>query len=395
MSFCKKRGNKQVKESGESKKHSNLNLNSQRVIRTCVTILSICLVGAIIFSNTLLSTPESSVNTHLSGSGQNSLSAADGTQATDGNLLGKISADIDNILETYASPSTTEQQPLSDYFPEPLDFLNRGDLELVAPSVSPTNLPDLTDLEPKPTSTPTPTPTPTPPTLPLTHTVTGDNDGSYWRLAKLYYDDPLYAALILHANGLERTDYVMIGQQLRIPAVSEYSDEEREALIYVFAHPTPTPTPSPRPTPVPKAPVANKAPAQNNGNPNNPGGLSDEDLDLYLKIIAAEAGGAWEYEGIRMLADVIVNRARRSNISIRAVITAPGQFSPWTKGTWKRRTPSATVRRAGIDSLLGKDRYVAENVYYFCTKEAYARSSWFKTLKHAATYRNVMFFAVR
>ena len=140
--------------------------------------------------------------------------------------------------------------------------------------------------------------------------------------------------------------------------------------------PQPTPTPLPTPSPVPTAATTNLVEV-------------DSVTDLYLKIVAAEAGAQWGYDGCLMIAQVIVNRARTSDLY--SVLTAPDQFTPYWTGTYKNKVPTEIQRQAALDALNGATIF-DYSVKYFCTVDAYERSLWFKTLTHVATYENVMFF---
>lgn len=152
--------------------------------------------------------------------------------------------------------------------------------------------------------------------------------------------------------------------------------------------PLPTPTPTVAPTPLPTlTPLPTPSPVPTAATTN----LVEVDsvTDLYLKIVAAEAGAQWGYDGCLMIAQVIVNRARTSDLY--SVLTAPDQFTPYWTGTYKNKVPTEIQKQAALDALNGATIF-DYSVKYFCTVDAYERSLWFKTLTHVATYENVMFF---
>ena len=151
---------------------------------------------------------------------------------------------------------------------------------------------------------------------------------------------------------------------------------------------TPAPTLTPTPTPVPVTPSAELL--SNNYTIEN---VSPEVLDMYLRMVASEAGAKWSYEGSLMIAQVIVNRVKSGHWGdLYGVLTAKHQFTPYTTGIWQTKSPTSVQRQASLDALGGK-KVFGENVLYFCTIDAYNRSDWFKTLTHVATYDNTMFFS--
>ncbi len=121
--------------------------------------------------------------------------------------------------------------------------------------------------------------------------------------------------------------------------------------------------------------------------------VDDSTLNLYLGIVAAEAGASWGYDGCLMLAQTIVNRALSGSYSsLYAVLTAAGQYDVYSSGAWQTASPTASQRQAALDALNGKT-ILGRDVYYFCTTAAYNNSSWFQSLDHRATYDNTLFFA--
>lgn len=123
------------------------------------------------------------------------------------------------------------------------------------------------------------------------------------------------------------------------------------------------------------------------------GYVNAETLNVYVKMVAAEAGDTWDYDGCLMIAQVLINRVHDGGWGdLYGVLTAPGQFTPWSTGAWKHQVPTPNQERAAMDALDGA-RILASDVIYFCTLDAYNRSPWFHTLRHTNTYANTMFFA--
>ncbi|MDD2213981.1 MAG: LysM peptidoglycan-binding domain-containing protein [Oscillospiraceae bacterium] len=135
------------------------------------------------------------------------------------------------------------------------------------------------------------------------------------------------------------------------------------------------------------------AAASSSGNDGPVLSVDDSTLNLFLGVVAAEAGASWGYDGCLMLAQTIVNRALSGSYgSLYGVLTASGQYDVYSSGAWQTATPTATQRQAALDALNGKT-ILGRDVYYFCTTSAYNSSSWFQSLDHRATYENTMFFA--
>lgn len=102
--------------------------------------------------------------------------------------------------------------------------------------------------------------------------------------------------------------------------------------------------------------------------------------ELMLNIVALESWHVYGYEGYLAVASVIMNRVEveRFPDSVEGVISQPGQFSTYTS----TREPYVTTeaRRAVLDALNGK-RNLPKDILFFCTVEAYNRSSFFQSLE--------------
>ncbi len=212
-----------------------------------------------------------------------------------------------------------------------------------------------------PTPSPTPSPTPAPIVFPTTYTVSAGE--TVWAIAERTYGSSDFVDLICYANDLSFYDpLIHSGQVLQLLDPS---------------------TAIPAPTPAPAAAVRSGGAA----------GYSEEEIDLYLRIVASECGSGWSYEGCLMVSQVIVNRVLCGRWGgLYNVLTAPRQFTPYNSGYYLSVTPTATQYEAAMDALNGATAF-GRDVLYFCTDAAYNRSAWFQNMPIAATYANTLFFA--
>ena len=243
-------------------------------------------------------------------------------------------------------------------YTEPLPELEFLGAEAILPQPSPTPTTEPTPT-PTPSPTPAPSPTPTPIVFPTTYRV--QSGESVWGIAERMYGSADYVDLICYANKLSFYDpLIFSGQMLDIPDPS-------------------TPVPAPAPVSV--------------GVKTQVSGYSDEDIDLYVRIVAAECGANWSYEGCLMVSQVIVNRVLSGRWGgLRNVLTAPRQFTPYLSGYYLKVTPTAVQRQAAIDALNGATAF-GRDVLYFCTDVAYARSTWFQGMPVITKFANTLFFA--
>lgn len=93
-------------------------------------------------------------------------------------------------------------------------------------------------------------------------------------------------------------------------------------------------------------------------------GLSEADYICLCKMVQAEAG-CEDIEGKMMVASVIMNRvgSYKWPMSVSAVVSQPGQFSPYANGRFATAVPSAETMRAVNRVLDGEN--LAVNVLYF------------------------------
>jgi len=125
--------------------------------------------------------------------------------------------------------------------------------------------------------------------------------------------------------------------------------------------------------------------------------LPPEDMALYAGIVAAETYSWWDYQGYKMIADVIRNRVEHpafAECTVRDVITAPNQFTTYSNGNWLTVVPNESQVQATIDAANGVNMTLPPDVVFFCTREYYEANpgNWFETLPYYGSYDNTMFF---
>ncbi len=240
--------------------------------------------------------------------------------------------------------------------------LQNGPTDVTAPPSTSDHSQPLSPSSPSPT--PTPEPTPVPVVFPTECQI--QRGETVWAIAERYYGSADYVRLISYANDLSYDEPVIFaGQVLALPDPST---------------PVPAPTPAPAPAPAP------------GGGTGSYQGFSAAEIDLYLRIVAAECGAGWSYEGCLMVSQVIVNRLRSGRWGgLYGVLTAPNQFTPYWNGYYRYVTPTATQRQAALDALDGATAF-GRDVIYFCTDAAYARSPWFQSMPLVTRYANTLFF---
>lgn len=106
--------------------------------------------------------------------------------------------------------------------------------------------------------------------------------------------------------------------------------------------------------------------------------ISDDDYQVLLKIVQAEAGICDE-EGRILVANVVLNRVRNSQFpnTVRGVVYAPSQFSPVSNGTINSVQVTATTKECVDRALKGED-YSQGALYFMNRGGARVRAvSWF------------------
>ena len=96
------------------------------------------------------------------------------------------------------------------------------------------------------------------------------------------------------------------------------------------------------------------------------------DINLLCAIVDAEAGNQSEY-GRRLVADTVINRIWsdnwRDDMTIREVITHPGQYDTYSNGAYNRVSISEDTRRIVEEEIIHQTN---EEVIYFKTNGYFA-----------------------
>lgn len=129
-------------------------------------------------------------------------------------------------------------------------------------------------------------------------------------------------------------------------------------------------------------------------NPNMVIELTEEELDLFERLVQCEAGSE-DMVGKILVANVIINRVNSPKFAntVTGVITSPKQFSPVSNGAINSATPSEQTKEAVQRALSGED-YSEGSLYFiarrYCSESA---TSWFDNcLEKTVVHGNHEFF---
>ena len=107
-------------------------------------------------------------------------------------------------------------------------------------------------------------------------------------------------------------------------------------------------------------------------------GITEDELDLFERIIQAEAGGQ-DLKGKILVANVVLNRVKSPKFAsnIKDVIMAKGQFSPVSNGRIWTVKVSDETREAARRALNGED--YSQGALYFMARSASSSNNvtWF------------------
>jgi hypothetical protein len=105
----------------------------------------------------------------------------------------------------------------------------------------------------------------------------------------------------------------------------------------------------------------------------NTSGISNDEFDALCKIVEAEAGGEGE-QGKLLVANVVLNRVANESFpnSITEVITASGQFTPVSNGSYQNAVATPETVIAVNRALAGEN--VSMGALYF--KSENSSSDW-------------------
>ncbi len=239
-------------------------------------------------------------------------------------------------------------------------------------------LPGTTNQAPAPAPTPAPQPEVTTDTTAQRHTVRSGE--TLWALQQRY---GIRWQAIAEVNGIRSPYWLHVGQVLTLPATTSQA-------------PVSVPTPAPTPTPQPEVPDTSAAENTDGGRATVYGRITASELELYLGMVASEAGSRWDYEGCLMIAQVMVNRVISGlwGSDMRSVLSARGQFTPYETGAWRGRIPTSAQRQAALDALDGKMVF-GRDVLYFTQRFNYDASAWWQSLPFVVSYDNTVFCARR
>lgn len=117
-------------------------------------------------------------------------------------------------------------------------------------------------------------------------------------------------------------------------------------------------------------------------------GLSDADYNALCKMVQAEAGGEG-YVGKKLVANVILNRVRSAKwpMTVCAVVSQPGQFTPFENGRFQLAVPDGETINAVNAALDGENNAV--NIIYF--KSVRSQQVWTNKIL-AFTYGRHLFY---
>ena len=105
--------------------------------------------------------------------------------------------------------------------------------------------------------------------------------------------------------------------------------------------------------------------------------VSDEEYDLLLRIVQAEAGGC-DDKGKILVANVIINRVLSDAFpdTVREVIYQPSQFQPVSTG--RIHSVAVTAETAAcVDRALQGEDYSGGALYFMNRRGSGGRASWF------------------
>ena len=105
--------------------------------------------------------------------------------------------------------------------------------------------------------------------------------------------------------------------------------------------------------------------------------VSDEDYQILLRIVQAEAGGC-DDKGKILVADVVINRVLSSRFpsSVKSVVYQQSQFQPVSNGRINSVKVTAETVEC-VDRALDGEDYSQGTLYFMNRKGAGSRAGWF------------------
>lgn len=116
--------------------------------------------------------------------------------------------------------------------------------------------------------------------------------------------------------------------------------------------------------------------------------ITREDYECLARIVMAEAGNQGE-KGMILVANVVLNRMQKFQMTIPQVVFQAGQFMPTWDGAYESVVVSDIARSAAKKALNGVD--YSHGAMYFCTKKAV--NTFFRTkLTFLFQYKDHLFY---
>lgn len=179
----------------------------------------------------------------------------------------------------------------------------------------------------------------------------------------------------------------------------------RASYIPIAASPIPTLIPSPIPTLIP-SPTPTLIPSPTPTLPQYIVKVTAAEKELFIKIVAAEAGSDWELEGYWLIAQTVINQLNNGywGDTLQEVLTYKGNYSVYAND-WYKKQPKAKLDKSckAVEMVLTgqspKDLHIsiktAKSILYFCTTAHLKNNpSGFHATKctKVTVYDNVTFF---
>lgn len=116
--------------------------------------------------------------------------------------------------------------------------------------------------------------------------------------------------------------------------------------------------------------------------------ITVEDYECLSRIVMAEAGNQGE-KGMILVANVVINRMKKFQMTIPQVVFQAGQFMPTWDGAYESVVVTDAARIAAKKALNGVD--YSNGAMYFCTKKAV--NTFFRTkLTFLFQYKDHLFY---
>lgn len=113
--------------------------------------------------------------------------------------------------------------------------------------------------------------------------------------------------------------------------------------------------------------------------------FTEEEITILERIVEAEVGGQYSYEGKLAVVNVILNRVESPRFpnTVKGVVFAQNQFTPVSNGSYYRVKVSELTKQVVADAINGA-RVVPKDALYFCTPKA--GKGWFDSALRKIDY---------